>query len=206
MPMAHPESPPAPQKSLRRRGAVTLGALVPDAVAAVLRERGFASSAVMTDWREIVGPHLAKWTSPIEIRWPRRPQQAAPKTESRVANGSVAKSTTVKPPPAVAPSARGDKSTRATLVVACPGAFALDVQMSSPAIIDAVNRRLGFGCIGALQIHQMPRPAPPPAPLVRNLDPETLRAIDATLSNIEHRELRDALARLGAEIATRGKR
>ena len=55
---------------------------------------------------------------------------------------------------------RAEQATRATLLVAAPGAFALEIQMASASIIEAVNRRLGFGCIGAIQIVQAPRPAP----------------------------------------------
>ena len=45
--MANPAPPPRSAPA-RKRGAAALGALVPDAVAPVLRERGFASTAVLT--------------------------------------------------------------------------------------------------------------------------------------------------------------
>ncbi len=149
--MADP-APPMPAKSAYRRGATALGTLVPEAVAPVLKQRGFASAAVLTEWRAIVGPHLAGWTTPI---------------------------------------------------IACPGAFALDVQMSARAIIEAVNRRVGFACIGAIQIHQAPRPAPKPAPVSRTVDPALIARIDQTLGDIEQADLRRALAELGASIAAR---
>lgn len=175
---------PAPPKTGYRRGAKALGTLVPEAVAPVLRERGFASSAILTDWSEIVGPHLAQWTSPVEIRWPRRPGEAA------------------APPTAARPTrTRSEQASRATLIIACPGAFALDVQMATPGIIEAVNRRLGFGCIGALQIHQAPRPEPKPVKASRKVDPALLRQVEGTLSDIREPDLRAALAALGAEIA-----
>lgn len=184
---------PLSKKAAYRRGATALGSLVPDAVAPILRERGFASSAILTDWPEIVGPHLARWTSPVEIRWPRRPGEGA-----TIVNMSAPGK--VMPRPS---RTRSEQASRATLVISCPGAFALDVQMSTPAIIDAVNRRLGFGCIGAIQIHQAPRPEPRPVKVSRKVDPALLQEIDNTLSNIEHAELRQALAALGAEIAAR---
>ncbi len=165
------------------KGTVALGDLVPEAVAATLRERGFASSAVLTEWREIVGPHLARWTHPVEIRWPRRPSETAP---------------AAKPAPA-----KQEKAQRAVLVIGCPGAFALDVQMASAAIVEAVNRRLGFGCIGSLQIAQMPQPEPPPPSSSRELDPALVREIEAGLTGIEPDDLRRALAELGAGIAQR---
>lgn len=168
-----------------RKGAVALGDLVPEAVAAALRERGFASSTILTEWREIVGPHLAQWTHPVEIRWPRRPGETAP----------AAKPATAKQ----------EKAQRAVLVIGCPGAFALDVQMASSAIIEAVNRRLGFGCIGSLQIAQMPQPEPPPPRSSRELDPALVREIEAGLTGIEPDDLRRALAELGAGIAQRSE-
>jgi hypothetical protein len=178
---------PPPQETRRsRKGAISLASLVPVAVASALRERGFASTAIMTEWAEIVGPRLAGWSHPLEIRWPRRPGEAA--------------ATSPKP---ISARAKQDHASRAVLVIACPGAFALDVQMASASIIEAVNRRLGFGCVGSIQIHQMPRPEPAsPAPS-RSLDPALVTRIEAGLGDIDAEDLRRSLAKLGAEIATR---
>jgi hypothetical protein len=186
----------AAPKPSRRKGTVSLASLVPDAVAQALRERGFASSAVMTEWREIVGPHLAAWTHPLEIRWPKRAQEAP-------AKASPAKPAVTKPLPV---RTRTEQASRATLVIACPGAFALDMQMASAGIIEAVNRRLGFGCIGAIQIMQVPRPEPPKPRQSRNLDPAVVAKLETEFADIEAAELRQALARWGAEILTRPNR
>jgi hypothetical protein len=189
--MANPAPPPRSAPA-RKRGAAALGALVPEAVAPILRERGFASTAVLTEWREIVGPHLAKWTNPVEIRWPRRPNEAP---EPSAAKGAARPLRT-----------RTEQASRATLVIGCASAFALDVQMATPAIIEAVNRRLGFGCIGSIQIHQAPRPEPKSDRVSRKVDPALLKKVEATLSDIEDPDLRQALAALGAEIAARESR
>lgn len=186
--MADPSKPAITAKP-RKRGARALGTLVPEAVAPVLRERGFASSAILTDWREIVGPHLARWTSPVEIRWPRRNTESGEAMPGKI---------TARPS-----RTRTEQASRATLIIACPGAFALDVQMSTPGIIEAVNRRLGFGCIGAIQIRQTPRAEPAPAKVSQKIDPALVEKVNATLADIEHTELRAALAALGAEIAAR---
>lgn len=185
----------AAPKPTRRKGAVSLASLVPDAVAQALRERGFASSAVMTEWREIVGPHLGEWTHPLEIRWPKRAQEGP-------ANPASAKPAAR----AIPTRTRTEQASRATLVIACPGAFALDMQMASAGIIEAVNRRLGFGCIGAIQIMQVPRPAPAAAKPSRNLDPAMVAKLETEFADIEAAELRQALARWGAEILTRPDR
>ena len=178
------DSPPGPEKAgRRRRGPVSLASLVPATIEPALRQRGFATAAILTEWAEIAGPRLAGWTQPLEIRWPRRPE----------IEHAAGKPLTDK----------AEKARRATLVVACPGAFALEVQMASAGLIEAVNRRLGFGCIGAVLVQQMPRaPAPPPKPS-RQLDPAAVRAISDRLDAIESPELRQALAELGAGIAAR---
>jgi hypothetical protein len=167
----------------RRKGARALATLVPDAMAGALRERGFASSAILTEWPEIVGPHLAKWAHPLEIRWPRRTEGPAP----------------AMPPPGTR-RAKTESASRAVLVIACPGAFALDLQMAGASVIEAVNRRLGFGCIGSIQILQRPQPAPVASPASRILDPERIKALEAGMGDIVADDLREALARLGAQL------
>lgn len=168
-------------KPFRRRGPVALASLVPGTIEPALRQRGFATAAVLTEWREIAGPRLAQWTRPLEIRWPRR--------------------TEIEPPAGGQPGDKADRARRATLVVACPGAFALEVQMASAGLIEAVNRRLGFGCIGNVVVQQMPtQPAAAPA-RSQQLDPAAVKQLETRLPGIESDDLRHALAVLGAGIA-----
>lgn len=174
-------APPRPY----RKGATALAALVPEAVAPALRQRGFATAAILTEWREIVGPRLAQWTSPLEIRWPRKPSEIA---------AAATKSTLRR---------QEDRASRATLVIAAPGAFALEVQMAEATIIEAVNRRLGFGCIGAIRIQQAPRAAPEIVKPRSEPDPALIRTIEANLVDVKDADLRAILAILGAEIATK---
>lgn len=184
--------PPAEPFRKRRRGATPLAALLPDAVEPVLRQRGIASAAVLTGWAEIVGPHLAKWSSPLEIRWPRRAEDREA-SERRQAERGPARG-------------REAQAERATLVIATASAFALDMQMAGPAIIEAVNRRLGFGCIGAIEIRQGAKSARKAAPTPPSPPPPALVAeIRAGLGDITDEALREALAQLGAEVARRAK-
>ncbi len=177
-------SPDTPGKPARRwRGPVTLASLVPDTIEPALRQRGFATAAILTEWAEIVGPRLAGWTQPLEIRWPRRP-------EVESANGKPL-------------TDKAERARRATLVLACPGAFALEVQMASAGLIEAVNRRLGFGCIGSIVVQQLPRLPTPKPPRSRQLDPAAIEAVSETLTAIEAPDLRRALAELGAGIAAK---
>lgn len=152
-----------------------------DAVAPVLRQRGFATMAVMAEWREIVGPRLAEWTTPLEVRWPRRLEaDAEPARNSRT-----------------------QRAEQASLIVACPGAFALDVQMASREILEAVNRRLGFGAVGALVIKQTPRPVPVKKPAPPQPNEADIAIVERELSDIGAEDLRRALAELGAQVRLR---
>ncbi len=175
----------APPSKVRRKGPIVLSALVPGTIEPALRQRGFATSAILTEWREIVGPRLAEWTQPLEIRWPRR--------------------TEIDPPAGGSTRSKAEKARRATLVVACPGAFALEVQMESAGLIEAINRRLGFGCIGAVVVHQTSRKPPPTAPRSRQLDPAVVASFEQALGKIEADDLRHALAVLGAGIARKAE-
>lgn len=175
----------SPTRKPRRKGPARLSDLVPATIEPALRQRGFATSAILTEWREIVGPRLAEWTQPLEIRWPRRTEIDAP------AGKSV--------------SDKAERARRATLVVACPGAFALDVQMASAGLIEAVNRRLGFGCIGTIVVHQMPKAPPPAPPRSRQLDPALVARVEQALGHIEAEDLRHALAILGAGITRKAE-
>ncbi|MFN3483247.1 DUF721 domain-containing protein [Rhabdaerophilum calidifontis] len=168
-----------------RAGAIRLDSLLPEAVAPVLHQRGLASSAILTGWAEIAGPHLAGWTTPLEIRWPRRPEDREAAEKRRAAQ------------PARGKAARSE---HAVLVIGVAGAFALEAQMAERAIVEAVNRRLGYAAIGGIEIRQAPhRPAVAPAP-PRVLPPETVARVEAGLGDIADDGLRRALARLGAAI------
>lgn len=170
-----------PPPRYRKHAPRALKALVSDAVAPVLRQRGFATTAVMAEWREIVGPRLAEWTTPLEVRWPRRTEESAEPARN----------------------SRTQRAEQASLIVACPGPFALDVQMASREILEAVNRRLGFGAVGALVIKQTPRPAPVKKPVRIQPDEAQIAAVERELADIEADDLRRALAELGAQIRLR---
>lgn len=170
--------PPPSQKSTgfkKRHGAVALGALAPDMLALVLQQRGFATTALLTEWAEIVGPAIAPFTSPLEIRWPKRRKDG----------------------PA---SFRDEKTQRATLIVACSSAFALDLGMASPRIIEAVNRRLGYGAVGTMEIRHAPPAAKKPAAKRPQENAALVEKFHAGFGGIEDEGLRRALARFGAAV------
>jgi hypothetical protein len=55
----------APQ---RRGFALSVGELLPDAGGVAFRRFGFARGALLTRWKEIVGPVYARWSVPEELR------------------------------------------------------------------------------------------------------------------------------------------
>lgn len=58
-------------KPRRGRGPVALAATLSRITDAALRKRGFAQSAVITNWAEIVGAELADHTAPQRLSFPR---------------------------------------------------------------------------------------------------------------------------------------
>jgi len=88
----------------------------------------------------------------------------------------------------------------ATLVVRVSGPMALEIQHSSAAILERVNRFFGWQAVGKLALRQAPlrgprRRTPPPPP-----DPARVSALASRLQTIENEELRHAVARLGVAI------
>src|SRR5271154_2714111 len=94
----------------------------------------------------------------------------------------------------------GQPQEPATLVLRVEGPMALEIQHSSDVILQRVNRFFGWSAVGKLALRQAPlsrreRPAPRRAP-----DPKEVAEIAKSLSSVEDKELRAALARLGAAI------
>lgn len=97
----------------------------------------------------------------------------------------------------------------ATLVIACEGASALQLQHQTGEIISRVNAFLGFAAIGRIRILQKPmsnhrknqRPRP------RELSREQAAAVVQSVAGIEDDALRIALEQLGRAVkAERGRR
>jgi len=94
----------------------------------------------------------------------------------------------------------GQPQEPATLVLRVEGPMALEIQHASDIILQRVNRFFGWSAVGRLALRQAPlsrrtrrvRPRPP--------DPASVKTIENTLSSVEDKDLRAALARLGAAI------
>lgn len=59
---------PAEATPQRRGFALSVGELLPEAGGVAFRRFGFARGALLTRWKEIVGPVYARWSVPEELR------------------------------------------------------------------------------------------------------------------------------------------
>lgn len=90
----------------------------------------------------------------------------------------------------------------ATLLIACEGATALQLQHETAEVIGRVNAFLGFPAIGRIRIVQKPvrRTEEAARPRPRALTPSENARLSAAVSGIEDDALREALERLGRSV------
>ena len=157
----------------RASGARPIGAYAARALDPSARARGFATTALLSEWPAIVGTELAQFTMPDRVVWPRRRE-----------NGEDAS------------QQRGRRGEGAILVLRVEGPRAIEVQHRSGQILERVNTYFGYRAIGEMRILQAPvtrkasRGHCPPPPV----DAEALPPSAA----IENEGLRAALSRLGS--------
>ena len=151
-----------------------IGGLTPKIAKKAMEAYGFPAAALLTDWANIAGPELAAYTAPEKLRWP---------VEARFGD------------------AEGDPDRPgATLVLRAEGPRALEAQFHAKLLIERINRHFGFCAVSDVRIMQGPidrkraKPAPQRGPAPR---------ISIPVSEAPDDRLRDALERLGGEIASR---
>jgi len=158
------------------RGATAIGAFVARMLDPIARSRGFATTALLTEWPAVVGADLAQFTSPDKVIWPRRSDD---------------------------PEGKGTNSNwrieGATLVLKVDGPRAIEVQHQAEQILERVNRYFGYRAIAQLRFLQAPLnrevPAPPPAA------PEPSSGTDLPGAEaIDDQGLANALRRLAAGV------
>ncbi|MBM3608116.1 MAG: DUF721 domain-containing protein [Alphaproteobacteria bacterium] len=149
----------------------SLAELTRDAINPAAAKLGFGESDILLHWQDIAGERLAAVCEPLRLQWPTRAPNRPPDT---------------LPEPA-------------TLVLQVEGAFALEAQHLAPLLIERVNARLGWKCVGRISLRQGPvrrraqgrgKPLPPGA--------DAVAAAQAATQNIADEDLRAALVRLGA--------
>jgi hypothetical protein len=152
-----------------------LADLVGAAIDPALARQGFSQSDIILYWEDIVGARLAAMSEPVKLRWPPRGTNKA-----------------------------GAAAEPATLVIRVEGGFALEMQHLTDIVIARVNAHLGWHCVGRIALKQGPltrrtvetrrRPAPSAA---------ACAAAEAEVAAIGDVALRQALARLGAQVLSR---
>jgi hypothetical protein len=158
-------------------GARAIGAYVARMLGPVARARGFATTALLSEWPTVVGQELARFTMPDKVVWPRR-------TEDRESSSTQS----------------AWRSDGAILVLKVDGPRAIEVQYRAEQILERVNTYFGYRAIAQLRFLQAPvarSESQPPGPPQAD-DDEPLPA-----SNFADTGLVQALKRLGAGI--RGK-
>jgi len=149
----------------------------PDGPQVLRRARGFATTALLSEWPTVVGEELARFTMPDKVVWPRRTED----WESSSTQSAW-------------------RSDGAILVLKVDGPRAIEVQHRAEQILERVNTYFGYRAIAQLRFLQAPvarAESQPPGPPQAD-DDEPLPA-----SNFADAGLVQALKRLGAGI--RGK-
>jgi hypothetical protein len=163
------------RKAFRQRAASArpIGAYASRALDPAARARGFATTAILSEWPALVGAELAEFTMPDRVVWPRRRDEA----EADV-------------PP------QGRRGEGAILVLRVEGPRAIEVQHRSGQILERVNSYFGYRAVAEMRILQAPvaREAASPAPEDPKIDPDAL----PEGARIEDGGLRAALLRLGS--------
>jgi hypothetical protein len=141
------------------------------------RARGFATTALLSEWPAIVGTELAEFTMPDRVVWPRRRDEA----EERAGK-------------------QGRRAEGAILVLRVEGPRAIEVQHRSGQILERVNTYFGYRAVAEMRILQAPVARKPSRAPARPAPADD--ALPASAS-IEDERLRKALARLGSAARAR---
>ncbi len=158
-----------------------LSRVLPKLTQRALRGRSSYELALRRDWPQVVGEELDAWLRPARLHAPGAAATSSKGTEKR-GQGAV-------------------------LEVYVQRVFLLEVQQTSPQILQAVNRYFGFDLVQSLRLKQVsqpfaPRPAVPAKTQNRDQD-EALAAVDLSSlpdTSINDPELAARLARLQAII------
>jgi hypothetical protein len=167
-------------------GPKAVGSFVPKLARKAFEKFGFAAAAVLTDWREIVGPEIAACTAPERLRWP-------------------------KPTGGDAATPPGPRS-GATLLLRVEPARALDVQYKTVQIVERINAYFGYRAITDIRLIQAPLSVSRPnqIPARRSMSavpvPGAKAVLKASLAKVdagafEDADLRLALERLGSAVS-----
>ena len=170
------------EASFHKKGARTVGQFLPAITRPVFEKFGFQRAALLTDWDMIVGEPLCHFTAPEQIKW-----QGGNNEQAEIEQF-------------------GQKS-GATLIVRVEGPAALEVQHSTPQIIERINGYFGYKAISSIRILQAPMTAKsiksnkktvdldkplPNEPEVKDVDDRLQIALKRLWRGIQSRKINDA--------------
>lgn len=179
-----------PQNNRRRaRSTQRVGAIVPRLTKPLFQKFGFATHAVVTDWEKIVGPDLAGFTRPEQLKWPRKKDELPEDSEAYNAASQLS--------PGKIHAQGADQG--ATLVLRVEGPRAIEIQFYGEQIMDRINAYYGYRAVTDLRILQAPltaAPSPSQKPVRRKAKPRY-----QGLNGIENSDLRQALAQMAGAVS-----
>lgn len=159
------------------KGVKPLAELVTGLINPACRKRGMASASLTLAGADLFGERLSASCEVERIMWPRG---------SRIDSS---------------------ESTGATLVIRASGASALTLQHMAPQIVERANLLIGWPAIARVrvtQVYQTPRRKAAAPARRAPLSPEAIAAQEAQFDDLAHQDLKHALARLAAAVASRG--
>jgi hypothetical protein len=161
-------------------GPRAIGGYVARLLDPVARARGFATTALLTEWPAVVGAELARFTMPDKVLWPRRHEDGSD------ASGQSA-----------------FRAEGATLVLKVEGPRAIELQHRAEQILESVNAYFGYRAIAQLRFLQAPitRAATPPPATPLPVD-ETVLPRPAAFAD---KGLVQALMRLGTGVRSKAQ-
>ena len=156
-------------------GPVSVGRFVAPIAGKTLSRGGTVLAELLCEWPTIAGPSLARYTSPAKLT------KAAPEPNS------------------------AGKAAPAVLHLKVDPSKALEVQYSTPQLIERINQTLGFRAVSALRVVQAPvlRKAATPSSPVKPAPAEVKPAPAEDELKPENR-LSAALARMARGVKARG--
>lgn len=172
--------------------AKAVGSFVPGLTRKSFEKYGFATAQLITDWSQVAGVEVARYTCPERIRWPRLPM------------GEV--------------GTEGSGRGGATLILRVDPARALDIEYKRAQLMERINVYFGYRAVSDIRIVQgvidAPTSAPSPAgrrtpPLGGTQSPapkHTAQPTAPAIDSVDDESLRQALARMQVSIQSKPSR
>ncbi len=144
-------------------------------------QHGHAWGGLLSNWSNIVGSEIASYCAPEKISWPtaRNPQ----------------------------PTASRYQKIGGILTLRVAFGRALDVQYSTPQLIDKINAYYGYSSIAQIKIFQgkLDKEIAVPKKPLASLEPETQQQLEGQTADIQDQGLKDAIHRLAKGVFNQNK-